>query len=185
MLCQHDNVIQVYATTHSDKNSIIIVLERAKYGDLKSYYDKLINEHNKDRKKDSMWDPITNEINVNQGIVSILPWDVLNSADRMLMVFEISSAMNVVHAMGLLHRDLKHVNVMIDEHGHIKLADFGGTKDQGSVDAGGNQTGLFTWGWADHQARAGKYSKESEVYGFACPGYFILHAETLFTRDDA
>lgn len=100
------------------------------------------------------------------------------------MVFEVSSALKLVHMLGLLHRDLKHENVMIDEKGHVKLADFGGTKDQESVDAGGQQTGLYTWGWADHKARAGEYSKESEVYSFACLGYFILFGEPLFSRDD-
>jgi hypothetical protein len=32
---QHENIIQVYATTTTDNNSLIIVLDRAKNGDLK------------------------------------------------------------------------------------------------------------------------------------------------------
>jgi len=83
------------------------------------------------------------------GILSILPWSELSAADRMLLVFQLSSALKKVHAQKLLHRDLKPENVMIDAQGNVKLADFGGTKDQASIDAGGNQTGVFTWGWAD------------------------------------
>jgi len=64
--------------------------------------------------------------------------------------------------------------VLIDKDCQVKLADFGGTKDQASVDNGSNQTGIFTWGWADADARAGKYSKTSEVYAFACLAYYML-----------
>jgi len=63
------------------------------------------------------------------GIESILPWEVISAADRMLMAFYICSALKVVHLMGLLHRDIKHVNVLVDEEGTVKLADFNGTKD--------------------------------------------------------
>ena len=85
----------------------------------------------------------------DEGILSILPWSELSAAERMILVFKLSSALKKVHAQDLLHRDLKPENVMIDEHGQVKLADFGGTKDQASIDAGGNQTGLFTWGYGD------------------------------------
>jgi len=74
---------------------------------------------------------------------------VISAADRKLLVFQLSSALKKVHAQMLLHRDLKPENVMIDGEGNVKLADCGGTKDQASIDAGGNQTGVFTWGWAD------------------------------------
>jgi len=74
--------------------------------------------------------------------------------------------------------------VFIDEEGQLKLGDFSSTKDQASIDAGGNQTGVFTWGWADKEAREGNYSKTSEVYSFACLTYYMLTATPLFTRDD-
>jgi len=139
LLSQHENVIPVYATTTTDRNSLIIVLDRAKNGDLKSFYNSMLDKHNYHRKTKFKW----------HGIVSILPWDVLSAADRMLLVFQLSSALKKVHAQMLLHRDLKPENVMVDGDGNVKLADFGGTKDQASIDAGGNQTGVFTWGWAD------------------------------------
>jgi hypothetical protein len=53
-----------------------------------------------------------------------------------------------------------------------------------SIDAGGNQTGLFTWGYGDKEAREGKYSKTSEVYSFGCLAFYMLTATTVFTRDD-
>jgi hypothetical protein len=73
---------------------------------------------------------------------------------------------------------------MVDEQGNMKLADFGGTKDQASIDKGGQQTGLFSWGWADESARKGIYSKKSEVYSFACLCHYVLFADPLFNKEN-
>jgi hypothetical protein len=81
-------VIQVYATTTTDRNSLVIVLDRAKYGDLKSFYNTLIDKFNVDRKV-STWDYKFNRIDnehVLNGIESMLPWGVVSAADRMMMV---------------------------------------------------------------------------------------------------
>jgi len=183
-------VIPVYATTTTDRDSLVIVLDRAKNGNLKSFFDRLLDQHNKDRKTKSKWNAYTNEIDGEDGksdrgvIFSILPWGVLSAADRMLLVFQLLSALKKLHSESLLHGDLNPENVLIDEDGNVKLAGFGGTKVQKNIDAGGNQKGVFTWGWADKQARAGNYSKTSEVYSFACMAYYMLTATPLFTRDD-
>jgi serine/threonine protein kinase len=104
---------------------------------LRSFYEAKIEKHNNSRNKNSKWDPKSNKIGF-RGIPSILPWEVINAADRMLMVFHISSALKVVHLVGLLHRDLKPENVLIDGDGWVKLADFGGTKEVTTIDSCGN-----------------------------------------------
>ncbi|CAK1602805.1 unnamed protein product [Parnassius mnemosyne] len=38
---------------------------------------------------------------------------------------EIVLALNVIHGMGFVHRDVKPDNMLIDRYGHLKLADFG------------------------------------------------------------
>ncbi|XP_045510737.1 rho-associated protein kinase 2 [Colias croceus] len=38
---------------------------------------------------------------------------------------EIVLALNVIHGMGFVHRDVKPDNMLIDKYGHLKLADFG------------------------------------------------------------
>ncbi|CAB1424559.1 unnamed protein product [Pleuronectes platessa] len=38
---------------------------------------------------------------------------------------EVVLALDTIHSMGFIHRDVKPDNMLLDEHGHLKLADFG------------------------------------------------------------
>lgn len=40
-------------------------------------------------------------------------------------IAELACAIEYVHNVGFIHRDLKPDNILIDQHGHIKLTDFG------------------------------------------------------------
>lgn len=115
---------------------------------------------------------------------SILNWKTVSAEIRMYFVLQLSSALKKIHQEGFLHRDLKPHNVLLDADGDIKLADFGGTKDVASIQTNSDQTGVFTNSWADANARAGKYSKTSEVYAFALVAYYMIYGEQLFTKQN-
>jgi len=71
---------------------------------------------------------------------------------------------------------------MVEKYGTIRLGYFGGTQDLVINKTNWSQTVEFTWGWADSNARDGRYSKKSDVYAFGLNAYYILYAEPLFTR---
>ena len=40
-------------------------------------------------------------------------------------IAELVLALDAIHKMGYIHRDIKPDNMLLDEKGHLKLADFG------------------------------------------------------------
>lgn len=49
--------------------------------------------------------------------------------DAKLYVAEIGLALSYLHSVGIVYRDLKPENVLFDIDGHIKLTDFGLSKE--------------------------------------------------------
>ena len=54
--------------------------------------------------------------------------DVLNEEEARFYAAELVLAIESVHKLNYIHRDLKPDNVLIDKEGHLKLSDFGLSK---------------------------------------------------------
>ncbi len=87
----------------------------------------------------------------------------------------IADALATAHAIGILHRDVKPGNILIDEYGVAKLADFGLAA---ALDASGDSTATrdaLTPAFAPPEAFAfARPSAPGDVYGLAATLYTLL-----------
>jgi DNA-binding beta-propeller fold protein YncE/tRNA A-37 threonylcarbamoyl transferase component Bud32 len=97
------------------------------------------------------------------------------------IVSQLAGALDAAHAKGLVHRDVKPSNVLIDERGHCYLADFGLTQ---SVSDRGQATDGSLLGTLDYvapeQIRGDEVDGRADVYALGCLLFECLTGEVPF-----
>lgn len=86
---------------------------------------------------------------------------------------DVLSALEIAHASGIVHRDVKPANVMITDDGRTKLADFGiaSVKDDPKITASGLILGSPSY-MAPEQATHGSGGPEADLWGLGATLYF-------------
>ena len=95
---------------------------------------------------------------------------------------QVAGALDAAHRRGLVHRDVKPANVLIDEEDHAYLTDFGITKQVGgeSTDTG-RLVGTLDY-LAPEQIRGEPVDGRTDCYALACVLYECLAGEPPFRR---
>jgi serine/threonine-protein kinase len=99
----------------------------------------------------------------------------LSLAEALRLVTELADALEALHAGGLVHRDVKPANVMVDEQGAAALTDFGLARSV--ADTVLTKTGVVV-GTVDYLApeliRGQQADHSSDVYALGCLLYECL-----------
>jgi len=98
----------------------------------------------------------------------------LTLAEAQDLILELSSALEAVHAVGLLHRDIKPDNIFLNGDGRTVLIDFGSARTF-AVGQTSAHTRLVTPGYAppEQYASSAKFGPYTDIYAF---GATLWHA---------
>ncbi len=90
---------------------------------------------------------------------------------------EMGTGLNYLHGKQIIHRDLKSMNVLLDDSKSVKLSDFGLAKKASSVNMAttrnpglqyaGGMAGTFAWMAPELFNLQPVFTKESDIYAFA------------------
>jgi serine/threonine protein kinase len=107
------------------------------------------------------------------------------------IISPIAAALDAAHKAGLIHRDVKPANLLVDRSAgrpdHVYLADFGLSKSvlsSGPTGLGSNSA-LGTLGYsAPEQLEGSGVTGRADQYSLACTAYALLTGETPFAANE-
>ncbi len=111
----------------------------------------------------------------------------LNEREAARLLAKIACAVHHAHQRGVMHRDLKPGNILLDEYGEPHLIDFGLAKCL-ETDAGMTQTGVFmgTPAFASPEQAAGQnksITTATDIYSLGAIFYALLTGQPPFAGD--
>ncbi len=111
--------------------------------------------------------------------------------DALRLSREVAEALIEAHGKGIIHRDLKTENVMVTDHGHVKVLDFGLAKltrrrpaDDLSLTADGTVLGTCRV-MSPEQATGGELDERSDLFSLGVLLYEALTATSPFRGANA
>jgi serine/threonine protein kinase len=107
----------------------------------------------------------------------------LEPARAVVIAAQIAAALDAAHEHGLVHRDVKPSNVLLDANEHVYLTDFGLARRLGDESSGDAGQSLGTPAYASpEQAAGGDVDGRADVYGLGCLLYECLAGTVPFPR---
>ena len=110
-------------------------------------------------------------------------WSVyLDSTRRTIIMMAISHAMSVLHANGIIHRDLKSMNVLLDQRLYPVVCDFGISRFMDETKSLTVQVGTPHWMAPELLAGKKNYDKSIDVYSYGMLLYEMITNSVPFAE---
>lgn len=101
--------------------------------------------------------------------------------DAMRYGIQIGEALQEAHSKGIVHRDIKADNIMINSKGQVKVMDFGLAKLKGSLKLTKTSSTIGTLAYmAPEQIQGGEVDTRSDIFAFAVLLFEMLTARLPF-----
>lgn len=109
----------------------------------------------------------------------------LGGSEAVRILLQLLAALEFAHRTGIVHRDVKPQNVMLDRHGNVKVTDFGIARagDSGMTEAG-SILGTAQY-LAPEQAKGQRVDERSDLYSVGIVLYEMLTGTVPFKGDSA
>ena len=102
----------------------------------------------------------------------------LGGFDKYRVIRQLADALACAHAERIVHRDIKTANILLDESGEPKLADFGVSKLLGHLTVGETLAPFWSAGFASPEQRGGgAVGLETDVYSLGVVFFHMLTGE--------
>lgn len=110
----------------------------------------------------------------------------LSLAQSARIIEEIASALDCVHALGVVHRDVKPSNILLPPHGPAKLTDFGVARidNDAPLTVMGDVLGTIEYASPEQVHGNAAVDTRSDVYSLAAVAYFLLAGTPPFRAAD-
>jgi serine/threonine-protein kinase len=114
--------------------------------------------------------------------------NVFNEDEALDVIIQVGRALAHAHDRGLIHRDVKPKNIMIDPEGVVKLADMGLARATADIETAQTEAGKAygtPYYIAPEQIR-GKIDIDgrADIYGLGCTWYHMVTGRVPFMADD-
>ncbi len=108
----------------------------------------------------------------------------LEPARAVHVIEQVAKALHAAHKVGLVHRDVKPSNILVDEDDFAYLIDFGIARATGelALTTAGGVIGTFHY-MAPERFSTGQVDARSDIYALACVLYECLTAQHPFPGD--
>ena len=99
---------------------------------------------------------------------------------------QLTSAISHAHDNGIIHRDIKPQNILVDQDGNVKITDFGIATTLGATSYTQTNSVIGTVHYlSPEQARGGMATKASDIYALGIVLYELLTGQLPFSGESA